>query len=62
MNYRSLLLIPLLILTDILTFSEIAALLRTPSDMAVAGGVLLLLLLLIFNFIIIRYIITKLKA
>lgn len=56
-----LLLIPLLIV-DILTFTEVASLVRQPSDMAVATGLFLLVVLITANFFVIRYAISKLNA
>ncbi|MCC9135872.1 hypothetical protein ACFSKU_17760 [Pontibacter silvestris] len=56
-----LLLIPLLIV-DILTFTEVASLVRQPSDMAVATGLFLLVVLIAANFFVIRYAISKLNA
>ncbi|MCC9168790.1 hypothetical protein [Pontibacter harenae] len=61
MKPQLLLILPLL-LVDILTFSEVAALMREPSDMAVAGGLLLLGLLIAVNIVATRYIISNYKS
>ena len=56
------LLLGLLLLADIFAFTEVAALLRKPSDTAVLLGLLLLALLAVVNFFIIRYSLSKLDA
>ncbi|WP_266203817.1 hypothetical protein [Pontibacter kalidii] len=55
-------LLGLLLLVDILTFTEVASLVRQPSDLKVAIGLGLLLVLVIANFFVIRLSINKLKA
>ncbi|WP_347157455.1 hypothetical protein [Pontibacter chitinilyticus] len=62
MKFQYLLLIALLLLVDILTFTQIASLVRQPSDLAVAGGLLLLGVLAAANFFVIRYAFSKLNA
>ncbi|WP_276499612.1 hypothetical protein [Pontibacter litorisediminis] len=62
MKFPYILLLGLLLLVDILTFTEIASLVRQPSDLKVAIGLGLLLVLVIANFFVIRLSINKLKA
>ncbi|WP_299761141.1 hypothetical protein [uncultured Pontibacter sp.] len=62
MKFPYIILLGLLLLVDILTFTEIASLVRQPSDLKVAIGLGLLLVLVIANFFVIRLSINKLKA
>ncbi len=62
MKLPYILLIALLLLIDILTFTEIASLVRQPSDVAVATGLGLLLVLVVANYFVIRYAYSKLNA
>jgi hypothetical protein len=62
MKFPYIILLGLLLLVDILTFTEIASLVRQPSDLQVAIGLGLLLVLIIANFFVIRLSINKLKA
>ncbi|TPE40283.1 hypothetical protein [Pontibacter mangrovi] len=61
MKFPYVILLGLLLLVDILTFTEIASLVRQPSDLQVAIGLGLLLVLVIANFFVIRLSINKLK-
>ncbi|RIJ37823.1 hypothetical protein [Pontibacter oryzae] len=62
MKFGYILLLGLLLLIDILTFTEIASLVRQPSDLKVAIGLGLLVVLVVANFFVIRYSINRLKA
>ncbi|GAA4445075.1 hypothetical protein GCM10023188_47820 [Pontibacter saemangeumensis] len=62
MKFPYILLLGLLLLADIFAFTEVAALLRKPSDTAVMLGLGLLALLAVVNFFIIRYSLSKLDA
>ena len=62
MKFAYILLLGLLLLVDILTFTEVASLVRQPSDLKVAIGLGLLLVLVVANFFVIRYAINRLKA
>lgn len=62
MKFPYILLLGLLLLVDILTFTEVASMMRQPSDLQVAIGLGLLVTLIIANFFIIRYAINRLKA
>ncbi|MCX2742045.1 hypothetical protein [Pontibacter anaerobius] len=62
MKFGYILLLGLLLLIDILTFTEIASMVRQPSDLKVAIGLGLLVVLIIANFFVIRYSINRLKA
>lgn len=62
MKFGYMLLLGLLLLVDILTFTEVASRLRNPSDLDVAIGLGLLIVLVAANYFIIRFAINKLKA
>ncbi|AKD02981.1 hypothetical protein POKO110462_21300 [Pontibacter korlensis] len=62
MKFAYILLLVLLLLVDILTFTEIASMVRQPSDLKVAIGLGLLLVLVVANFFVIRFSLNKLKA
>jgi hypothetical protein len=62
MKPQYLLLLALLLLVDILTFTEIASLVRQPSDMSVATGLVLLAVLAVANFFVIRFAFSKLRS
>ncbi|WP_183906748.1 hypothetical protein [Rufibacter immobilis] len=61
MKPRHLLLLLLLLPVDFLSYTQITELLRQPSDSSVAFGVFFLIVLLAGNFIIIRFLLSKLK-
>ncbi|WP_114782015.1 hypothetical protein [Botryobacter ruber] len=58
-NIRYLFLILLLLIVDVMAFSEVARLVRQPSDVAVAFGLLLLAVMIVINFFVVRYSISK---
>ena len=62
MKFAYIILLGLLLLVDILTFTEVASLVREPSDLKVALGLGLFIVLVIANFFVIRFSINKLKA
>lgn len=62
MKIPYILLLGLLLLIDILTFTEIASLVRQPSDTDVALGIGLLFIIIVANYFVIRFSIKKLKA
>ncbi|MCJ8166113.1 hypothetical protein MKJ04_14800 [Pontibacter sp. E15-1] len=62
MKIPYILLLALLLLVDILSFTEIVSLVRQPSDMAVATGLLLLGVVAVANYFVIRYAYSKLNA
>ncbi|PRY14803.1 hypothetical protein CLV24_10340 [Pontibacter ummariensis] len=62
MKFAYILLLGLLLLVDILTFTEIASLVRQPSDLSVAIGLALLVVLVVANFFVIRFSFKRLKA
>ena len=62
MKFGYILLLGLLLLIDILTFTEIASMVRQPSDLSVAIGLGLLIVLVAANYFLIRFSIKKLKA
>ncbi len=62
MKFPYVLLLGLLLLADIFAFTEVAALLRKPSDTAVMLGLLLLAALAVVNFFVIRFPSFKLDA
>ncbi|GAA4313037.1 hypothetical protein [Nibribacter koreensis] len=61
MKPKYLLLLLLLIPIDFLSYMQIKELLRQPSDLAVMFGVFFLVMLLAGNFIILRYLLAKIK-
>ncbi|AMM50444.1 hypothetical protein TH61_03550 [Rufibacter sp. DG15C] len=61
MKPKYLLLLLLLIPIDFLSYTQITELLRQPSDVAVLFGVFFLAMLLVGNFIIIRYLLSKIN-
>ncbi|MFB9863534.1 hypothetical protein [Rufibacter immobilis] len=61
MKPRHLLLLLLLLPVDFLSYTQITELLRQPSDSSVAFGVFFLIVLLAGNFVIIRFLLSKLK-
>ncbi|ARS37219.1 hypothetical protein [Pontibacter actiniarum] len=62
MKFAYILLLGLLLLVDVLTFTEIASLVRQPSDLQVGIGLGLLLVLVVANFFVIRFSLNKLRA
>lgn len=62
MKLPYILLLGLLLLADIFAFTEVATLLRKPSDTAVMLGLLLLAVLAVVNFFVIRFSLAKLDA
>lgn len=62
MKFPYVLLLGLLLLADIFAFTEVAALLRKPSDTSVMLGLLLLAVLAVINFVVIRFSLSKLNA
>ncbi|WP_439880602.1 hypothetical protein ACSX1A_15780 [Pontibacter sp. MBLB2868] len=62
MKFQYLFLLGILLIVDILTFTEIASMVRQPSDASVAIGLLLLAVLVVANYFVIRFSLNKLKA
>jgi hypothetical protein len=62
MKLLYLLLLVLLLLADILAYTEVVTLIRQPSDASVILGFGLLALLILANFFAIRFTLSKLKA
>ncbi|WP_181307573.1 hypothetical protein [Rufibacter sp. XAAS-G3-1] len=61
MNIVYLLLLLGVVIIDILLFTEIAQLLRAPSDTSVAMGVGFFVLLAVVNYFFIRFLLSKIK-
>ncbi|WP_242922125.1 hypothetical protein [Pontibacter liquoris] len=57
-----LLLLGLLLLADVFAYTEVATLIRQPSDASVILGFVLLTLLILINFFVIRFSLTKLNT